>query len=183
LDEIFRLTREHVTIVKGSFLTAEIHQLLTTTFSEPMTFVVIQPKEQSKSGPTDPDAIRFVDVALLNLKEILTLIRLMQEEGKIFRCRASLTKALTSMRYSQHSLKKGASDLLSHLLKQGLIPETILPLVLKHLNSLEQIGSVTVGYLSNAGRINLLIAKKMFHAAIWIRQTAEQLETIKMAKQ
>lgn len=165
LDETYRLSPEMVCVLNKQDLAPKYRNLR-------HQFVVFDTKADSKTGPTDPDALRFVDVVLLDPSEVRQLRQLMnrtRDGDPLFKDRSEVQRELAKHRLSDHSAKKGCGDILSVFIRDELLPETILPLVLKH-SATENVPSVTAGYLSITGKSNILQAKQVFQAAVLLRR-------------
>lgn len=127
----------------------------------------------SKTGMTDPAALRFTDVAVMHEQELLFL-RKAKPGQPIFSStvKQRLLQTLAQYQFTGHSFKRGTARLLTELHQEGSIQEAAIPFFLKHMNPLEQIPSVTAAYLDSGARINILSAKGIFKAALLLRHCA-----------
>jgi len=168
MDEIFRITKNMIYVVPRDMLSKELQRV---SDSRTMKFVIVETRTDSKTGQTDPDDLRFVDVALCSQAQMTTLLNLMnsRRDDPLFTARDKLSRLLREHDLSDHSCKAGAALILTSLIKDELLPIEVLPLYLKHKRTVDPIQSVTAGYIHREGRINLLQAKKVFTAAIMMR--------------
>lgn len=134
--------------------------------------IKVETGSMSKSGPTQPKALRFTDVAILNPSEAHTMKERMRQGGPIFpkESKEILLEALKRMNYTGHSIRRGTTTVLTRLLTKGKIQEPMIPFILKHSDAKHPIPAVTVEYLGPEARINILKAEGVFAAAVEIRQ-------------
>ena len=152
-----------ISIVKDQDLAKEFQNL------KGMSFVVLATGSESKTGSQDPEALRFLDVVLLDANQLKSLKILMQRASNsepIFQRRSVMSKQLVALNMSDHSFKGGCENILSELIRNSMIPETVLPMLLKHKQNIEAIASTTAGYLSKTARVNILQAKQIFRAGV-----------------
>lgn len=172
LDEVFRFTPRMLTT------DVSLAQKFQYVVNRKMSFVAFTSGSQSKTGNLDPDALRFVDVVLLNSQQLQILLMLTKANPNpatpLFSNRRALTAALNYHGFTDHSFKGGTANLLSVMIRDGDLPETLLPIILKHKNSQEQISSTTAGYLSINARLNILQNKDVFQAAVLLRRAIFQ---------
>jgi hypothetical protein len=168
-DEGFRIYKQMFHSVPQQQLQSSLRHL-----TKSHVFVAIDTRQESKTGKLDPDSLRLIDVMLLSNFEWQKLQEIMlplHQTQPIFHRRSSLTACLNHMSLSDHSFKRGCSNIISRLIRDGLISEAVLPMFLKHKTQTEQVASTTAGYLTMEGRCNLLQHKGIFLAAALIRQT------------
>ena len=167
VDELFRITPRMIHTVQPMDLQPQLIKLTSAH-----VFTIIATKEESKTGFTDPEALRFVDVVLLSKYEWKALLDLASEGESnipIFGNRSQLRKQLTRQGFSDHSFKRGVSDLLSIAVRDSIVPEEVVALVLKHKSETERTPSTTAGYMTSVGRANIMQSKGAFRAAWWLR--------------
>jgi len=139
---------------------------------EGFVIIKVETGKMSKSGMTDPTALRFIDVAVLSSEEYLQLCpRLKHHHQHVFpeQTRTQLIANLKNTPYSGHSFKRGTARILSILHDEGLIQAPTIPFFLKHMNPLDPIPSVTAAYLDKQARVNILRASGVLEAAMQLR--------------
>ena len=168
LDEVFRYRNEMITIATTSMLSQKMKNLVKNHF-----FVAISTGRESKSAAADPDDLRFVDIAVLDKRQ-LAYLKTLQKQGTststIFTRRHQLTAELKKHHMTDHSFKAGTALILTEMVRDELIPQETIPLMLKHKSTVDPIQSVTSGYLGVTGRINMLQSKGTFDAAVHLRR-------------
>ena len=167
LDEIYRLRRTMIRVIEFKHLAKQYQHFLQ------FRWISLHTGKESKTGKSDPDALRFIDVVLFRTMEFEDLRQMMSkssDDNPIFTKRAAMTQALKKYGMTDHSFKTGAADLMTEFIRDGALPESCLPLMLKHKQQQDAIQSVTSGYLSENARTNLLQTKHMFDAAILMRR-------------
>ena len=169
LDEIYRHTRDMYTIVTPTMLSQKLRNLV----KQQHFFVAISTGRESKSAAADPDDLRFVDIAVLDKRQ-LAFLKTRLEYGTstspIFSRRHQLTAELKKHYMTDHSFKAGTALILTEMVRDELIPQETIPLMLKHKSTVDPIQSVTSGYLGVTGRINMLQSKGTFDAAVHLRR-------------
>lgn len=167
LDEIFRLHSFMITLVKIQDLAPRFKQT-----ASKFNFFLLSTGKESKTGPTDEDDLRFIDVVLLDRNQTASLMALKRaaRTNPLFSRRSTLTAALNKHEMGDHSFKGGAANFLTEAIRDEILPATVLPLMLKHKNKTDPIPSVSSGYLSLTGRSNLMQEKKAFDAAVFMRR-------------
>jgi len=138
---------------------------------ESHVIIKVETWNTSKTGQTDPSALRFADVAMLSQEEYEVLRPRLQQEGPVFpaETKHNLEALLHQSNYSGHSLKRGTAGILSALLAEGRIQAPTIPFILKHSDPLQRIPSVTAAYLSPQARTDVLRALGIFQAALELR--------------
>lgn len=167
LDEVFRFEPDMMTCCVG--LKTKYKQVVERGFR----FVMCSSGVASKTGILDPDDLRFVDIILLNDKEHKLWRQLKTDTPRntpIFQRRAKVTALMNQFGLTDHSYKAGTALMLSELIRDEILPEETLPMILKHKSSVDPISSTTAGYLGLQGRANLLQSKYVFEAAMWLRK-------------
>ena len=163
------------------------------------TFLLVDFWTSTKSSTMDPNAIRFMDLALPPKHEESLFRQICQKnpsapptnstthshhhqkppnlihqasDGTVFDpiTLKTLASLLRSENLSEHSLKKGCASNLATLAAHGKCDQSTISLFLKHSNSSEQVPSVTNGYLSRPqDKFHLLTAKKIPEVALCLR--------------
>lgn len=168
VDEVFRIVPKAIVFVPADQLAKKLAAKVQSHI-----FVTIATGKESKTGPTDDEDLRFLDIVLLDKAQTTTLTHLLRtrsKESSIFVGRDKLTRTLAAHGYTDHSFKGGAANLLSRMIRDEELPEEVLPLILKHKTLTNPIGSTTAGYLSTAAKLNIMQCKGTFTAAILLRR-------------
>jgi hypothetical protein len=170
MDEIYNLEEKMISRVQISDVMQHLRQ-----FYPQFCFVALQTKQESKTGKSDPYALRFIDIILLSAQQWQKLSKIMKDakshfKEKLFGGRQQLITALKQQQMTEHSFKRSVSDMLSVFIRDGLLPETCLPMILKHETKTEVVKSTTAGYMTDFGKLNILQSKMIFDAAVHIRR-------------
>ena len=168
MDEVERLRKNHVQLLTNPQIPKQAR--LTPETASHYTYVFIQTHGQSKTAHVDPEAVRFLDVALLPTKHANQLLHLLSYTHPFF-SRSKLMTALRSLHLTEHSPKKGCAVTMTEIVLDNNLPESLIPQMLKHKNPTETIGSTTMTYLpTTRAKLNILTHKKVTTAAVLMQQ-------------
>jgi len=165
LAETFKILPWMVTRTNARKATGDHH------LREDLVIIKVETGKTSKTGMSDPSAMRFTDIAILSAEEYKTLASRLHQDQPVFpsETKRYLYQLLRKMDYSGHSFKRGTARVLSTLLEEGRIQERTIPFFLKHADPHETIPSVTAAYLDQQSRVHVMRAQGIFSAAVELR--------------
>jgi integrase len=135
--------------------------------------VPVLPQFRSKAAKIQPSALRFMDLVLLDDKEVLLLMNTCNRQSGLLmekKERRIITSKLKGLGLSDHSLKKGAGEILATLAAEGTISAKAVAVILKHSDPATTFSSTTTRYMTSpASKLNLLRASGVTAAITLMR--------------
>ena len=142
--------------------------------------VFINHHTATKTSSCQPNDLRFTSVLHLPAAFSEQLKKMMKaKKGKMFSAadRRTLAKSLRCLGLTDHSFKKGGSDILAMLASQELIAKESVSHFLKHKSSTQVFTTSTIGYVSGQGRQHLLQAMGMDKVASLLSKSIDNISS------